>query len=121
MHNYKELNVWKKARIFVKEVYLLAGDFPKEEKYGLASQIQRAAVSIPSNIAEGAGRESPKEFHYFLNVALASSFEVETQLILAFDLSYISENALNQALKNVQEIQKMLTGLMKSLKTPKGK
>jgi len=117
MHNYKELNVWKKARAFVKEVYLLAGNFPKEEKYGLASQIQRAVVSIPSNIAEGAGRVTSNEFHYFLNVAIASSFEVETQLILAFDLNYISEEDLEYALINVQEIQKMLTGLMKSIKT----
>lgn len=116
MHNFKELNVWKKARAFIKEVYLLAGNFPKEEKFGLASQVQRAVISIPSNIAEGAGRVSPKEFHYFLNIAVASSFEVETQLILAFDLAYISEDTLNSALHNVQEIQKMLAGLMKSIK-----
>lgn len=116
MHNFKELNVWKKSRAFVKEVYVLAGHFPQQEKYGLSSQIQRAVVSIPSNIAEGAGRVSPSEFHYFLNVALASSFEVETQLILSFDLGYISEKELNTMLRNIQEIQKMLTGLMKSLK-----
>ena len=115
MHNYKELNVWKKARAFVKEVYLLTGNFPKEERFGLTSQIQRAVISIPSNIAEGAGRVTPKEFHYFLNIAVASSFEVETQLILAFDLTYISEDTLNSALQNVQEIQKMLAGLMKSV------
>lgn len=116
MHNYKELNVWKKARAFVKEVYLLTAEFPKSEQFGLSSQIQRGAVSIPSNIAEGAGRGTEKEFTYFLNVALASSFEVETQLILAFDLKYIQEEKLNPVMEGISEIQKMLTGLIKSYK-----
>ena len=88
MHNYNELLVWKKARLFVKKVYLLTNDFPTEEKFGLISQMRRSAISIPSIIAEGSGRSSDKDFANFLSIALGSSFELETQIWLSMDLGF---------------------------------
>lgn len=89
MHNNLELKIWQRSRILVKEVYQLTELFPKNQQYGLTSQIQRAAVSIPSNIAEGAGRTSQKKFMRFLNIANGSAFELETQLFLGSDLGYV--------------------------------
>ena len=91
MHNFKKLKVWTKAREIVKEIYLLSKKFPIEEKFGLISQIQRASVSIPSNIAEGSGRSSEKDFLKFLNLAISSEYELETHILLAFDLEYIKK------------------------------
>jgi four helix bundle protein len=92
----------------VKEVFLLTRDFPVEEKFGLVSQILRCAYSIPSNIAEGSGRSTNKEFARFLDIALSSAFELETQLILAADVDYISEDKLQEIQNLLQEIQKMI-------------
>ncbi len=111
MHNYKELKVWQKARVLVKTVYQITKTLPKEETIGLVSQMRRAVVSIPSNIAEGAGRGSDKEFCRFLDIANGSSFELETQLILCFDLDYISEDVLLKAETQNKEIQRMLFAL----------
>ena len=97
------------------ETYRLSARFPKHEIYGLASQLQRSAVSLPSNIAEGHGRNSRKEFNHFLGIALGSLAELETQLILAQHLDYLTEDAINPALQNADEIGKMLKGLQKSL------
>ena len=97
------------------ESYRLSARFPKHEIYGLASQLQRSAVSLPSNIAEGHGRNSRKEFNHFLGIALGSLAELETQLILAQHLDYLTEDAINPALQNADEIGKMLKGLQKSL------
>ena len=99
------------------DVYRLSAQFPKHETYGLASQLQRSAVSLPSNIAEGHGRNSSKEFNHFLGIALGSLAELETQLILAQHLNYLTEEAINPALQNSDEIGKMLKGLQKSLTT----
>ncbi len=85
MHKYKELKVWQKGRELVKFIYELTNKFPKEEIYSLTSQIRRATISIPSNIAEGAGHFSNKEFSRFLEIAYASSCELDTQIILSFD------------------------------------
>jgi len=115
VHNFKELNVWEKARQLVSDVYKITGKFPKEEKYGLGNQIQRAVISIPSNIAEGAGRGTDKDFMHFLDIAIGSSYEVETQLILANDLDYISQNELKDLLDKVCEIQKMIHGFKRTL------
>jgi len=115
MHNLKELKIWQKARELVKEIYLLTDAFPDEEKYGLISQIRRCSVSIPSNIAEGAGRDTQKAFNNFLSISLGSSYELETQLILCSDLKYIEENQLAEMSVKLTEIQKMLSGLKKSL------
>lgn len=110
MHNFKELKVWQKARLLVKEIYLITEKFPEHEKFNLASQLQRAAISIPANIAEGAGRNTNKDFLRFLDVALGSSFEVETEIILAFDLGYFEEKCFADISERVQEIQKMIVG-----------
>ncbi len=117
MHNFKNIIAWQKARALVKDVYLLLKKFPKEELYDLVSQIRRAVISIPSNIAEGSGRGSNKEFSRFLDIAIASSYEMETQLILSFDLNYISEGELNLISEKTSEVQKLIYGFQKTLKT----
>lgn len=116
MHNYKELKVWTKSVELATLVYQTTGSFPKEEKFGLTSQMQRAAVSISSNIAEGAGRNSEPEFNVFLGYARGSSFELETQLFIAKNIGYVDESAFELLLNSITEIQKMLHGLKKSLK-----
>jgi len=116
MHNYKELKVWQKARELVKFTYQLAKKFPKEEIYSLTSQVRRSVVSIPSNIAEGAGHTSKKEFSRFLEIAYASTCELDTQIILSYDLEFISQTDLNESNNYIEELQKMLNGLLKSLK-----
>ena len=88
---HKDLDVWKKAMELAKEIYLLTSNFPKEEIYGLSSQMRRASVSIPSNIAEGAARNSDKEFARFLYISLGSLSELDTQIILSKDLGFINE------------------------------
>lgn len=115
IHNFKELQVWQKAMDLVVFTYQLTGCFPKEEKYGLISQVQRCAVSIPSNIAEGSGRVSDKEFQYFISIAMGSSFELETQVILASRFKYINEEQLTAFEKMVRPVQKMSFGLYNSL------
>ncbi|KAF0205591.1 MAG: hypothetical protein FD173_850 [Gallionellaceae bacterium] len=97
------------------EIYRLSAQFPKHEVYGLTSQIQRSAVSVPSNIAEGHGRNSPKEFNHFLGVASGSLAELETQLILAQQFAYLTEDEIASPLQLSDEIGKMLRGLQKSL------
>jgi four helix bundle protein len=91
MKNFKNLKIWEKGLQLVIDVYQTTNNFPKEELYGLTSQIKRAAVSIPSNIAEGSERGTQKDFNRFLDVSLSSSFELETQLIIAKKLNFISE------------------------------
>lgn len=110
--NYTELEVWKYARELVKLVYLLTKSFPKEEIYGLTNQIRRSVVSVPSNIAEGIGRQSNKEIIHFLYIAKGSLQEVETQLYLSFDLEYISNDELKNILEKVISSKKLLNGFM---------
>jgi len=112
--DHKDLEVWKKSIDTVIEIYRLSDAFPKLEIYGLTSQLRRAAVSIPSNIAEGAARGSDKEFLYFLNIASGSLAEVETQIIIAKRLGYVTTE--EQILESVKTIRKMLAGLIKYLK-----
>jgi len=121
MHNYKELKVWQKARELVKFTYRLTKKYPKEEIYTLTSQVRRAVVSIPSNIAEGAGHSSKKEFSRFLEIAYASTCELDTQIILSYDLDFIHLDELNTSASYIEEIQKMLNGLIKSLALNKNK
>ncbi|MCD4681459.1 MAG: four helix bundle protein [Bacteroidales bacterium] len=113
MHNFKELFVWEKSRKLVSDIYNLTKLFPKDERFGLISQMQRSAISIPSNIEEGAGRDSNKEFLRFLDIANGSSFELETQIYLAFDQNYISEEKQSTQIEKVREIQKMIYQLKK--------
>jgi len=95
MHNFKELKAWKAGIEVSKLIFQLTRSFPPEEKYGLISQMIRSAVSVPSNIAEGCGRKSNKELYQFLNIALGSSFELETQLIIAKEFNYIDQVTLD--------------------------
>ncbi len=115
MHNFKELKIWQKGRNFVKEIYLTVSKFPPEEKYALTSQMKRAAISILSNIAEGAGRGTEKDFARFLDIANGSAFELETQIYLAFDLEFINEKKLNNLIDNIEEIEKMIYGFKKRI------
>ncbi|NHA06683.1 four helix bundle protein [Mucilaginibacter sp. HC2] len=117
MHNFKELKVWKAGIEISKIVFQLCKALPAEEKYGLISQMIRSAISIPSNIAEGCGRRSDKELYHFLSIALGSSFELETQLIIAKEFNYISQEKLDETSTIITEIQKMVYGLQKSLTT----
>lgn len=107
MHKYKELKLWQKSIDLVTRIYLTTKSFPETEKFGLISQINRSAVSIPSNIAEGAGRNSDKEFLQFLSIAHASSFELETQLIISKNLNYLSVEELELLTIQIEEVQKM--------------
>jgi len=116
MHKYKELIIWRKSIELVTEIYLVTGSFPDKEKFNLISQINRAAVSIPSNIAEGAGRNSDKEFVQFLAIAHASSYELETQLIVSNNLAYLKKENLNKLLESIEELQKMNFALQQKLK-----
>ncbi len=116
VRNYKDLIVWQKAMILVTEIYLQARQFPKEEIYGLTSQIKRAVVSIPSNIAEGHGRDSTKEYIHFLSIAYGSLMEVETQLQIAANLKFMEQSEANKIFYNTAEVGRMLNGLTRSLK-----
>nr|WP_294793596.1 four helix bundle protein [uncultured Mucilaginibacter sp.] len=117
MHNFKELKVWKAGMEIAKTIFILTRNFPSEEKFGLISQMTRCAVSIPSNIAEGCGRKSNKELHQFLNIALGSAFELETQIIISKDFNYITVEKSEDICLALIEIQKMISGLQKSLNT----
>jgi four helix bundle protein len=108
MHNFRELIVWQKARSLHKDVYILTKRFPKEDLFGLTSQLRRSAESIPSNIGEGCGRNTDKDLCRFLDFANGSAFELETQIILAFDVDLITEVQLVYYEERVKEIQKML-------------
>ena len=115
MKTHKDLTVWQKAMELVMEVYKATKMFPREEIFGLTSQMRRAVVSIPSNIAEGYGRLHQRETENFLSIALGSAGELETQLILSKDLGYISLDEVEQLTIEVQNIIKMLAALIKSL------
>jgi len=116
MKPHHNLDVWKNSIGFVTKIYKLTSSFPGEEKFGLISQLKRASVSIPSNIAEGAARESKKEFRNFLSIAQGSASEVETQLIISNKLGFLNNKNFNEVSKELTDIAKMLTGLKKSLR-----
>jgi four helix bundle protein len=112
MHNYKELNVWKRSIKLAVKVYKLSQKFPSDERFGLTSQIRRCAVSVPSNIAEGAGRRTNAEFVNFLGISHGSICELETQLYIGFELEYFGADQLEEISLEVTEIQKMLYSLI---------
>jgi|SRR5690554_818260 len=116
MKTHKDLDAWKKSIDFVTVVYKLTKGFPIEERYGLTNQIRRSAVSIPSNIAEGAARNYDKEFIQYLYIALGSAAEIETQLIIACNLEFISKEELEQLVLQQETIAKLILGLIKYLK-----
>ncbi|WP_090881946.1 four helix bundle protein [Pedobacter rhizosphaerae] len=115
MHNFRELKVWKSGIEVSKLIFQITRSFPAEELYSLISQLMRSAISIPSNIAEGCGRKSVKEFNQFLSISMGSAFELETQMILAFEFGYVEKPILDQVITLLNEIQKMINGLQKSL------
>lgn len=115
MNYFKELKVWQKAIELVTNTYPRTQAFPKEELYGLTSQIRRCAVSIPSNIAEGCGRKTEKDFSNFLGIALGSAFEFETQLIISKNLSFIQQEDFSVLESEIQHIQNMIIKLQKSI------
>ncbi|WP_265132425.1 four helix bundle protein [Chryseobacterium oranimense] len=117
MANFKELLVWQRSIDFVTDIYRSTGSFPKDEMYGLTSQIRRASVSIPSNIAEGNSRRSKPDYLQFLKIARGSCAELETQLMISKNLNYLNEEDHQKLNNNIIEISKMLNGLINSLQS----
>ncbi len=115
MHNHRKLDVWKESIQLTTELYKMTQKFPKEELFGLTAQMRKAAVSIPSNIAEGCGRNTNKDFDHFLAIALGSSFELETQFIVAMNLDYVKDFNTDQFFDKLDKIQKMIYKLKESL------
>ena len=116
MHQFKELKVWQKSIDVSVKVYKISSQFPDSERFNLISQVRRSAVSIPSNIAEGAGRNTNGEFVQFLGISNGSSYELETQMIIAQKLNYLSESELEVFSKEIQEVQKMIYSFQNHLK-----
>jgi four helix bundle protein len=115
MHRYKDLTVWQKAMELVVEVYKITEKFPSKERYGLISQMNRCAISIPSTIAEGAGRNTTMDFDHFLAISLGSSFELSIKLVLSNRLGYIPMEVVEQLELELSHIQIMVVKLKKSL------
>ena len=110
MKNFKELRIWQKGMDIAVNCFKLTEEFPKEEKFGLSIQITRAGVSIPSNITEGSSRSSEKDYARFIEISMGSSYELETQLLIAQRLSYGNQSLLSQTITDVNDEQKMLMG-----------
>ncbi len=115
LKNFKELIVWQKAYQLSLDLYRITKDFPNEEKYGLSSQMRRAAISIPSNIAEGYGRKTIPDYVRCLYIAYGSNCELETQMLLSVDLNYLNNDDQVILLDNIKEVERMLMALIKSL------
>ena len=115
LKNYRELKVWQRSYQLCLEIYKITKRFPNEERYGLTSQIRRAAVSVPSNIAEGYGRKTTPEYIRFLYIAYGSNCEMETQILLSGDLGYIKTGEWQILREGIREVERMLKGLIKSL------
>ena len=118
MQDFRKLQVWKKSHDLTMRIYDLTSQFPREEIYGLTSQIRRACSSIPTNIAEGCGRESSAEFARFLQIAIGSASETEYLIFLARDLKYLNANQYTELMQTTISVKKMLTALVKKLKKP---
>jgi len=121
VQNFKELNVWNKAHLLTLEIYTISKTFPKEELYGLTSQIRRSSASIPTNIAEGCGRGGSVEFGRFLQIAIGSANELEYQLILSRDLNYFSDKDYQALSDQLLEVKRMLLGLYRKVRLAIGK
>jgi four helix bundle protein len=115
MKDFRTLNVWQKSHKLAVTVYQLTHDFPKEELYGITSQLRRAVISIPTNIAERCGRGSDKDFAKFVQIAIGSACESEYLILLSNDLGFLKSNDVEQLIENICEIKKMLTSLVKNL------
>jgi four helix bundle protein len=112
---HHQLNVWQKAIGFVKQIYQVTGEFPSEEKFGLVSQMRRSAISIASNVSEGAGRNNKKEFNQFLGIAQGSLCELETQLIISRELGFLPDQLADKLIEELDEISKMIIGLQRAI------
>jgi four helix bundle protein len=113
INSHKDLDLWKKSIVLVKNVYNVTKEFPKDEKFGIIMQMRRSAISVPSNIAEGSGRDSKKEFRHFLSIAQGSLAELETQLIISRELEYISN--IDSFEMEIKSIRLMIKGLSNKL------
>ncbi len=116
MNNFRKLKIWKKSISLATDVYEITKQFPKSELYGITSQVRRSVVSISSNIAEGAGRQSQKEFIQFLNIAKGSCYELETQLLISKNLNYTTEESYLALESELIKIEKMIYALIKKIK-----
>lgn len=116
MHQFKELIIWRKSRLFCSDIYALTSKFSAEEKFGLINQLRRASISIPSNIAEGSSRNSNKDFSRFLEIAIGSAYEIETQILIATDLDFIKIEESNKLCLQLNEIVKMISKFRSNLK-----
>jgi four helix bundle protein len=119
MRNFKELRIWQKGFQIAVNCFRLTGTFPTKEKFGLATQINRAGVSIPSNIAEGSSRKSAKDYTRFTEISLGSAFELETQLLIAKEINYGNNSLVEQTLEMLTEEEKMLTSFIATLRNNK--
>lgn len=108
MSNFRNLLIWQKSMVLVTKIYTVTNNFPKEEVFGLTSQIKRSAISIPSNIAEGLGRESSKELLRFLKISIGSLFELQTQLEIAKNIIYLDEETFNNLYEDTRELERMI-------------
>ncbi|SEP56989.1 four helix bundle protein [Flavobacterium urocaniciphilum] len=116
MKTFRDLLIWQKSMSLVTKTYILSSKFPKDEQFGLMSQIRRCSVSVPSNIAEGFGRDSNKDFYRFLKISIGSLFEFQTQIEIAFNLNYISENEFKLIFKDSRECERMMSSFMRKIK-----
>jgi len=117
MQDFHNLNVWKKSHLVTLKIYKITKSFPKSETFGIVSQLRRAIASIPTNIAEGTGRGSDKDFARFIQIALGSASESEYLLFLSLDLEYLNSTEYDELHKDIEEIKKMLTSLLKKLQS----
>lgn len=115
MRNFRDYEIWKEAINTARTVYLITRLFPSHERFGLAGQMQRASVSIGSNIAEGASRSSPKEFIRFLEMSVGSAFELETQMMIAFKIGYVADEEKEEFIEPLHRLQKQIHGLIESI------
>ena len=116
MSTFRDLLIWQKSMTIVTEIYHLTSLFPKEENFGLTSQIRRSAISIPSNIAEGYGRDGKNDYLKFLNIGISSLFEMQTQLEIAYNLKCITEVQFNKANEESKEIERMLSSFIRKIR-----
>jgi four helix bundle protein len=116
MNTFRDLLIWQKSMNIVTEIYQLTNSFPKEEIYGLSSQIRRCLVSIPSNIAEGYGRDGNNDYLRFLNISISSLFDMQTQLEISFNLKFLNENQFNKINGDSRELERRLSAFIRKIK-----
>lgn len=117
MHNFRELKIWKESLELAKSTLAMTKTFPDVERYSLVSQMNRAAISVPSNIAEGSSRKSNKEFSQYLRIALGSAFELETQIILSKESGYLNDKKFSECIEKIHSNQKMINAFLKTIES----